>query len=276
MTVRLHGARASRVVRFVAAVVLSGLLCPSRAWARQAAAASERVPTRVSVDLSTAYDRLDAGFQPWRELSASVAATFAPRAAAFVGVSRVNRFGRSDAQLIVGGSLPVSAMWTIGGELHGSESKAVFARMEEHVWVHRRLPHGWGAQMGVQRRAFTSARVETATAVVERYFGAHRVSYQAAVTSLRGAGMLPSQRVGMTYGTRRGDAVTLAVTHGSEADIVGVGRVLLMSVRALDVWGVRPITPHWMMTYSVGVQQQGTLYNRTSARLGIRRVMDVR
>ena len=172
--------------------------------------------------------------------------------------------------------MPVSARWTVGGELHGSDSHRLFARAEQHLWVHRRLPDGWGVQAGVQHRAFTTARVETATALVERYVGSHRVWYHVAVTSLDGRVIPPSQRVGLTYGTRRGDALTLSATHGSEADVGGAGRVLLMSVRALDAWGLRPITPHWTMTYSVGVQQQGSLYRRASARLGVRYILDTR
>ena len=73
-----RNACASRVATWAAAFGLAGMISPCDAWARQRAAEAERPPMRVSVDLSTAYDHLDAGYEPWRDVSAGVAATFAP------------------------------------------------------------------------------------------------------------------------------------------------------------------------------------------------------
>lgn len=244
-------AAAPRIPRLIA-FLLAAMLSPACLWARQASNDTGRQSARVSLDLSTAYEHLGAGYQPWRDVSAAVASTFAPRTSAFVGATFVNRFDKTDAQLGIGGSLPASSRWTVGAELRGSSSHRLLARTEAQLWVHRRLQHGWGAQLRVEQRNFTPERVATAAALLERYVGLHRVWYEAAVTSLGRGVISPNQRLGLTVGSRRGDALTLSATHGNEAAIDGAGRVLLVPVLALDTWGVRPINTQWMVTYSVG------------------------
>lgn len=268
MTMRHPSLAVSLALVALVALVAVSLAAPVAA--QQAAGAPPRAPAIVEVELAGSNYRLSGGQQPWRELSVRVDARFDARAAAYGLVSHTRRFGLSDTELAAGTSHPLGPRWTAGGDVTGSTTHRVRAQWSAGAWVRRSLGAEWGVELGVGHREYTAARLQAGTLTVERYFGHHRLAYALGVSNVRGADGMITHRAQAMRGDARGDAITLGVAAGREAENVGVDRVLVASVRSVDVWGLRRVTSRWKLMYAIGLHRYGEIYTRSFARLGVR------
>jgi len=129
---------------------------------------------------------------------------------------------------------------------------------------------GWGAQVGVEHRRYSSAEVDLGAITVERYLDRYRAAYTLHVARLHGGGTSAVHRAsGDLYYGRSSNSIGVNVSAGEELENIQPIGVLRTPVRAASIVGRQWLTPRWFVTYDVLVHEQGSLYVRRRLGLGI-------
>ena len=215
-------------------------------------------------------DGLSGGHAGWNEQSLRLDRRATARSGVSVGVQRLSRFGRDDRRVDFDASVALGRRVTAGVEGEASPSHAVVARAGGAVRLHASLGGGWGMQLRGGERRFDAATVRAGSATLERYWGRWLASYAFTGGRVASATSTAGHSLRLTRFAGERGAVTASVSGGREAESLGDAGVRVADVRAVAVWGDRPVSSRFALVYGGAVTRQGALYSRRTVSLGVR------
>lgn len=190
---------------------------------------------------------------------------------AYGGVRRTQRFDQWDSEAHVGVSQGLAATWTGLLEASTSPTGNVLPEASVLAQLHKQLGEGWGVLLGARRSRYQTTSTDVWSAGIERYFGNYRAAYTFYSGRPENAGSAPAHLLQLTYYYDDRSSVGVSFTFGKELESVGppVG-VIQSQVRAVAVSGRHWFAPDWALVYEALTHDQGSLYRRSGARIGIR------
>ena len=269
-------ARAGRVVRVVAGLLLAAAAVPATAatWPWQ-------------VEAGIGADHLSSGAPDWRQLDLSLRRQLAPRSVAELSLRSTRRSGLTDEEIGAALSLPLDPRWGLALAATLSPSAKVLARGSGRVELTRALDEGWVAGASFGRRLYSDGGNSQWGLGLERYIAAWRLAGAIGQTRLDGGGAATSLRLQLDhyFADERG-RIGVIVASGRELEGVPAtpstrADLIDQRVRSLAITGVWPLAPAWALTAeasqvrhddirrrSTGVA--GAPYQRSGVRLGVR------
>jgi YaiO family outer membrane protein len=229
----------------------------------------------AELELGYGHEFLTRGYADWRVTSLEAAwQPDGPSAGAGLLLRELERFGERDVELGAAGHVPLGRKWDLALAVSGCPTHEFMPLVSGAVQLQYAIGGGFVTTTGFKWSRYETDLVSTGAGIgrfgIERYFGAHRVSwtgYLATVTEAWSA----SQRVAwdLYYGER--DRIGLGFAAGREIESTGSGPPLIKPVLSAALAGRHWIAADWAITYELGVQRQGDLYTRTGGRIGLRR-----
>lgn len=246
--------------RLLALALAAGLVAPAAPAAGQ-----------TEIEAGAQLEALTNGFSPWRMGYVDATHHFAPRQSLYGSFRLHDRFDMRDPELALGYAQPLGERLTAVLEGSYSPTHQVIANGSLGAQLALSLPGGWGVGAGARATRFTAASNTRETLMVERYWGAWRFAYALSLTQLPGAPMPLGHQLSASWYYAEPSAITLHAGMGQEMEFVGPGRLLTTDVKALALVGRHWLSPAWAAVYEGSWVQQGAIYTRVGARLGVRR-----
>ena len=218
------------------------------------------------------YENLDKGKPDWKSAYVEAAHDFAPRQTLYGQVRETERFDFRDKEIAAGYYHPLSSTFTGQVEASHSPEHNVLPESSVYAGLSWQFGSGWVVSGGGRYNTYTDNDARVLNASLERYFGSFRAFYALFNGKPQGASSASAQRVGMDFfycGERC--RIGAGATWGREVEYVGPPTGIITSdVRAFGLYGRHWFTPEWAVTWDLGTHEQGDLYRRTGARLGLR------
>lgn len=224
----------------------------------------------LEVEGGLTHERVNRDLPDWKSVYLEAAHGLAPGQTAYGQVRETERFNLRDTEFTAGYYHPLGD-WT--GLVEGSYSPdhhvlAQWSLLGQLAW---RAGAGWVASGGWRQNEYSSSSARVLIAGLERYFGRYRAAYTVYNGRPEGAGSGSAHRVALDYYYGEHSRLGAAVTFGRELENVGAPTGVISSdVRAFAVLGRHWLTGAWAVTWELGTHEQGELYRRTGARLGLR------
>lgn len=226
----------------------------------------------LDVEIGAGREDLSGALADWRSVHVAAEQSFGERRSLRGSWRQTERFGADDHEWAAGLTLPLSEVWTVGGDATISPSHRVLPEWSFGVELHRRLDDGWGLAFGGRHTEYASAETQQASLGLERYFGSFRAAYMWSTTRLSGAGSSPAQRLQLTHYYAAASSVGVLLGRGREAENVPPLGVIRSTTDTLAVVGRHWLDRDWALAYEVGLHQQGDFYRRRGVQLALRRV----
>jgi YaiO family outer membrane protein len=213
------------------------------------------------------HSRLSDGLPDWQETTLRYARQLGPRRVAEATFGHVSRFDLHDTQLQAAYATPLGPKLSGTLEASASATHRVLPRYSAGAVLGYEFQPAWIAHGGFKTTRYANALVQQSRLMLERYFGDFSAS--GAWMPTRALGEKPQLfELRAHYYYADGSAVGLIGHLGEEATEVP-GGVVLTDVNALALTGRHRLSPRWTLNYALFRAQQGDLYYRAGAALGV-------
>ncbi len=234
-----------------------------------AAVAAAAQPMGGEMRAFVSRDNLDNGYQDWREAGAEFAWRDSPGRLFLFRARTTERYGLPDVEAAFLAALPLANGWTLSFEGSGVSAAEVLPEWSAAATAARVLGSGWVASGSWKETRYTTAKVSTATAGIERYLGNYRFAYAAYLSRPEGAAWSPTHRVTASWYGEGLTRLEVGAARGRESENTPAG-LITSAVRNATLVGCLGITPSWGLTVDLERQRQGDLYTRKAIRIGAR------
>jgi YaiO family outer membrane protein len=231
-----------------------------------ACAVAAAAPLPWQVETGASVETLDNGSPDWRQLDVAVRRRFDDGAAAEVALREVQRYGRTDRELALGGlwKLGTDATFSLRGTTAGAAS--FLPRQSLAVDATQRLPDGWVAGAGLVRNRFEGIdSPPTGTTLlrlgVERYAGQWRLAGALTRARLDGGASAMGWRLQADHFVGEDGRIGLLVAGGEELETDPAG-VISTQVNAIVMLARWPIAPGWALTGDAGSTRVSDIVRR--------------
>ena len=226
----------------------------------------------LEIEGGLSHESLDQGLPDWSSVYLEAAHDFAPRQTLYGVLRQTERFDLRDSELAVGYYHPLAASLTGQVEATYSSQHNVLPESSLFGQLAWAAGSGWVVSGGARFSEYTDTSTRLLIGGLEKYFSGYRAFYTLYNGKPEDTGSATAHRLGIEryyYGER--SRIGVAVTWGREVENVGPPAGIVTSdVRAFGLFGRHWLTPDWALTWDVGTHEQGDLYRRTGARLGLR------
>ena len=224
----------------------------------------------LDVEGGLTHERLNRELPDWKSRYLEAAHELAPGQTVYGQVRETDRFNLRDTEFAGGYYHPLGPLTALVDASYSADHHVLpeWSLLGQLSW---RAGAGWVASGGWRHNEYTSASARVLIAGLERYFGRYRAGYTLYNGKPEGAGSGSAHRLGFDYYYGEHSRVGAAATFGREVENVGGSSGIIASdVRAFAVLGRHWLTAAWAVTWELGTHEQGELYRRTGARLGVR------
>jgi len=229
-------------------------------------------PPQNAIEAGASYDNLDHGFSDWKSQYLYAEHRLAPHQFIYGQIEHTQRFDLDDGQAMLGYYHPLSKDWLLWLEGTASPTHEVLPEWSGLINIGRNLPQGFRAELGYRHSAYRPNAADLGTFTLERYFSQYRAAYTLYVGKPEGAGSAPAHRFSLSYYYTDFSNLTLSYTTGREVENVGPPTgIVTTDVRDVSLYGRHWLSRDWALTYDVHWHEQGDLYTRYCARIGLRR-----
>ncbi len=217
------------------------------------------------------WERLDHGLDDWRSLAARIRLAATTALELRGSIAEVSRYGRSDTEGGIGASWSGDGAWTVGADLSSAGSARFLPEWSLQLQAARRVASATRLQATYRRAEYRNTVGETYALSAEHYFARYRVAY----ALIRGepsdarATWAHTLRADLYYGESNSIGLQLATGEESESD--GAGGLLVSRIRGAGLLGRQALTPDWTLSWALTWHEQGDLYRRAGANVGIAR-----
>jgi YaiO family outer membrane protein len=224
----------------------------------------------AEVELGVTHERLNRDLPDWKSVYVEAAHALAPGQTVYGQLRQTERFDLRDTELAAGYYHPLGP-WTALVDASYSPDHHVLPQWSLLGQLSWRAGAGWVASGGWRHNEYSASGARVAIAGLERYFGPYRAAYTLYNGKPEGAGSGSAHRVALDYYYGERSRIGAAATFGREVENVGEPTGIITSeVRAFALLGRHWLTAAWALTWELGTHEQGELYRRTGARLGLR------
>lgn len=222
------------------------------------------------IEAGFSTESLSNGYAPWREAFLTVTKHFEPHQTLAFSWLETSRFALRDQAAQISFHQPLNERWATLLELKASPTHRVLPKWSSLIQLERTFTHGWAVQVGWRHSEFNQARTNLMITTLERYFSRWRAAYTLFASSRKGAGISASHLVRGDYYYGERSSIGLGLVRGRELEnIVGRG-IVVTTVSGVSINGRHWLTDNWGLNYQLTAQQQGNLYIRKGASLGLR------
>lgn len=216
------------------------------------------------------HERLSRDLPDWNSAYLEAAYDLAPGQTVYGHIREADRFDLRDTELSAGYYHPFGPFTALVDGSYSPDHHVLpeWSLLGQLSW---RVGGGWVASGGWRHNEYSSGSARVLIAGLERYFAHYRASYALYNGKPEGAGSGSAHRLGFDYYYGEHSRVGAAATFGREVENVGEPTGIISSeVRAVALLGRHWLNAAWAVTWEVGTHEQGDLYRRTGARLGLR------
>jgi YaiO family outer membrane protein len=251
---------------------LGGLEQQALAALPPAAMATPAPPRRIGEAAAEAsLEDLDRGYDDWRSLAARVRFAVSPTLELRGSIAEVTRYGRDESEAGAGAGWAAGNGWTIGADVTAAGNAQFLPEWSAQAQFAGPLAAATTLQASYRRAEYRNTASDTFSLGVDRYVSRYRLAY----TLFRGE---PADASGTWTHVFRCDryygesnSVGLQFTTGEESESDGAGGLLVSRVEAVALIGRHAVTADWTLTWAATWHEQGDLYRRAGAHVGIAR-----
>ncbi len=231
----------------------------------------ESASKRSEAELGFSYERLTKDFSDWLSLHVEASKAFDARTSLHASFRETERFSLKDQELTAGLRFPFGRTWAGFVEGGVSPSHQVLPKWSVVGQVERLFEIGWVVYAGLRHTEFPAAATSSAIATIETYWGSNRASYSFYLNRVEGGGSSASHVLQSSYYYDYFSSLNLTFSIGRELEnIPPSGGVLSTHVRSLAFFGRHWFANRWAISYEIRVHEQGDIYTRKGARIGLR------
>lgn len=250
---------------------LPGAIGAAACFAALAVPAGAVEPRPVEVEIGATRESLTRNLPDWSSVYLEAARTFRPRNTLYGGVRQTRRFDLDDNEAYGGLYYPLGETWTALIEASLSPSHSVLPQFSAFGQLQKTVAPGLVVGLGLKHTEYSDSGVKAAIASVEYYWSAFRAAYTFYSSQVDGAGSAPAHRFQANYYYTDHSSIGISYASGREVESVGPPVGLVVSdVREWAVSGRHWFSRGWALTYELLDHEQGRLYRRQGARLGLR------
>lgn len=236
--------------------------------APQGGAAGRR---RTEFELGASGESLSNGFAGWRSIYLEGFHQFGERRVVYGTLRETRRFGLTDSEVQGGFGYPLGETWTLQSEASLSPTHNVLPNYSVLGQLQKILPHGWNLQAGIRHSEYSRFNTDVAIITAERYWNRFRGAYSLYLARLDGGSTVPNHVVQFDYYYGERNSIGIVVANGREIADLGPGGALITDVRSYVLRGRHWIGSDWAISFEALHHEQGGLYARQGARVGLRR-----
>jgi YaiO family outer membrane protein len=225
------------------------------------------------VEFGAGQENVRAGAD-WRQLDLALRHTLAPRTTVELAARRTSRYGLTDREFGLAGSMALGSDWTANAALTTSPTHEVLPRWSLAAGAQRALGSGWVLGGEARSTRYSDDRADALRLNVERYFGgaevgAWRAALALGATRLQGASTAGAGRIQLDrYFGDRG-RLGLLLARGDEAERDELGQLAVNDVRSVVLLGRWPLGERFALTGEWGHHRVGAVHRRSGGRLGV-------
>jgi YaiO family outer membrane protein len=179
----------------------------------------------------------------------------------------MTRYGLTDDRIGGEVGVDIGTQWSGNVAVGASSAPNFLPARSARVGLVRRFDHGWLLGARLQHREYADDSVDTVGLLAERYVRNYRFAYALDRAQLASEQALVHSLAANVY-TDAGAQYGIVLAAGEEIETVAPGQLLRTDIRSIAVTGRHPVGTDLGIGWSVGTQQQGALYRRSS--VGVR------
>lgn len=187
-------------------------------------------------------------------------------------LARLERFDRSDMQLMIGTYQPLTATGQLHGEAYLTPDADFRPRQQVYLGWYQALPGGWTLEPGYQTTRYPDVQVSRYNLNIERYIGDYRLFYGIADVRLNGNSEL-NHRIQADWYRDERSRYGLGTAWGDdqEVDLERAGEpVIVTPFRSWYLSAVQTLGSRVDLTAQLQTTEQEDRYRQTGGRLGLR------
>jgi len=228
------------------------------------------VRTGLQLEAGIGWYDLGTGRDDWHLLYADVSHALGHERTLFARVSRWERFGLTDTELLAGIALPLDDRWS--ASLQGSLAPAaeVLPRRTLQLDARREFGRGIAASATIRQAGYDNDTLRSYALGLERYHGHWYAAWRVSAGRLGDADTTWSQQLRLDRYYGDGHRAGLIVAAGRETESLGDGRFITSGVRTAVLQGRHWIDPAWAISWEITLQRQVGAYTRRGLSVGLR------
>ncbi len=226
--------------------------------------------TRYFLTAGAGYESLTNGLPGWQQQFLRLDREDAGGFGYHAGVSRYERYDRSDSELGLGGRWQAGDDWSLELALVLAGDADFLPETGLSGRVRRQLGDGWNVAAGLRQRRYAETTVTTWSGEAEHYFGDYRAAYTLNASRLHGAATSLSHVVSLGWYPRAGLSLGLVAATGEEAEVIAPGQILETDIDSFTLTGRHALTPRVTLDWWLGTHRQGDIYRRRYAGVAVR------
>jgi YaiO family outer membrane protein len=224
---------------------------------------------KQQIELSTFRDYLSGDYDNWKGVQLDYEYRFAPRQIVYGALTRSERFDETDHELLAGFYYPLTPRLTLNAEASHSPAHKVVAENTALASLQYAIGKGWVVTGGIRHAEYNAATATQLPLGLEYYFGPFLASYSPTATFISGH-TLYNHRVQFSYYYDDISYATLSYSRGEESDEFQ-SSFLVSDVYTYGINGRHWLNQKWAISWDLSKTQQGSFYERSGFRLGLRR-----
>lgn len=226
---------------------------------------------RSELELGLGSETLSNGLAPWRTIYLEGLHQFGERQVMYGTLRETRRFGLLDSEAQGGFTYPLGKTSTFLLEANFSPTHNVLPNFSLMGQLQREFDHGWNVQGGIRHSEYSRFNTNVAVITGERYWNSFRGAYSLYLARLDGGSTVPNHTAQLDYYYSDRNSIGVMIARGREIADLGPSGALITDVRSYGLRGRHWITPDWAISFEALHHEQGNLYARTAARIGLRR-----
>ena len=226
---------------------------------------------RTELELGLTSEGLTNGYAGWRSIYLEGLHRFGERKAVYGTLRETERFGLHDSEAQGGFYYPLGDTWTSLVEASVSPTYNVLPKFSLFGQLQKTLDYGWGLHAGIRHSEYPTLNTNIGVFTAERYWSNFRGAYSLYLGRPAGGSTAPSHVLALDYYYGERNFIGIAVNDGREVAGLGPLGVITSDVRGVVLRGRHWLTPDWAVSFEALHQEQGSLYIRHGARIGLRR-----
>lgn len=227
------------------------------------------IAQKQQVELSLFRDYLSGNYDHWQGAQLDYEYRFAPRQIVYGALTRSERFDETDHELLAGFYYPLTPRLTLNAEASYSPAHNVVAENTALASLQYALGRGWVVSGGVRHAEYNAATATQLPLSLEYYVGPYRLGYSPTITFISGH-TLYNHRVQFSYYYDDISFATLSYGRGEESDQFQ-SNFIVSDVYTYGINGRHWLNQQWAVSWELSKTQQGSFYERSGFRLGLRR-----
>lgn len=221
------------------------------------------------------YEALNHGYASWS--STDLAMVHRPNdTQTFTGgLSEVNRYGLTDAELKLAFSQRLDTRWIAGIETNDSPTNHFLPIWSVRGTLQYLFDDGWSMEVGYRRSAYRVDTTNIGTINIEKYLGEFRLGYTLFISHIDGTSNVVTSSLGSAsyyyadrsyFGVMIGQG-TQPIVNGP---VTSPNNIVYSNTQTYIVRGEHWLDQNWALAYDAGVNIQGNYYTRYGFNLGVR------